>query len=218
MMKLAFQARVPESPHFLFLGAHCDDIEIGLGGTITALVERYPQAQFHWIVFASNPQRAAEAESSAGAFLCSATNVEIEINAFQESYFPYAGKIIKDHFEGIKKRINPDVIFTHYRDDLHQDHRVISDLTWNSFRSHLILEYEIPKYDGDLARPNMYSPISKKQLDRKASLLLKHFPSQSHRTWFDAETFRSLARIRGIECNAPDGCAEAFFCRKGVFQ
>lgn len=200
----------------LLLGAHCDDIEIGVGGTVLSLVERYPEAHFRWVVFASDARRAIEAESSARAFLGNVPDARIEINAFRESYFPYIGAEIKEYFEKIKKDFAPDIIFTHCRNDRHQDHRIISDLTWNTFRDHFVLEYEIPKYDGDLGQPNFFSPLSTRQLQRKIDLLVTHFSSQSHRPWFDSKTFSSVSRLRGVECNAPEGYAEAFFCRKAI--
>ena len=218
MLRLGLEKKARGALHFLLLGAHCDYIEIGAGGTVLALVERFPEAHFDWVVFSSNPVRAEEAEASAREFLrdVKKENLSIEINLFRESFFPYLGSQIKEHFEAIKQRIDPDVIFTHYREDRHQDHRLISDLTWNTFRDHFILEYEIPKYDGDLGRPNLFSPLSKHLVDRKIELLLEHFQSQAGRTWFDADTFKSISRIRGVECNAPEHHAEAFFCRKGV--
>jgi LmbE family N-acetylglucosaminyl deacetylase len=216
MLTLGFQKKDDSALRFLFLGAHCDDIEIGAGGTVLGLAERHPEAHFHWVVFASNPGRAKEAEASAEAFLGDVANRHIEINSFRESFFPYIGADIKAHFENIKQRVNPDVIFTHYRDDRHQDHRVISDLTWNTYRDHFILEYEIPKYDGDLGRPNVFSALATRHLEKKIELLLTHFESQADRSWFDAETFRAILRIRGVECNAPERHAEAFFCRKGM--
>lgn len=216
MLTLEFQKKDDSALRFLFLGAHCDDIEIGVGGTVLGLAERYPGAHFHWVVFASNPLRAKEAEASAQAFLRDVPNQHIDINNFRESFFPYIGVDIKEYFEKVKQQVNPDVIFTHYRDDRHQDHRVISDLTWNTYRDHFILEYEIPKYDGDLGKPNFFSPLAKRHVDKKIELLLEHFESQSGRSWFDAETFSAILRIRGVECNAPERHAEAFFCRKGL--
>lgn len=216
MLTLGFQKKDDSALHFLFLGAHCDDIEIGVGGTVLELAGRYPRAHFHWVVFASNPLRAQEAEASAQAFLRDVPNRHIQINGFKESFFPYIGAEIKEHFESIKQQVNPDVVFTHYRDDRHQDHRVISDLTWNTYRDHFILEYEIPKYDGDLGRPNFFSPLSGRTVEKKVELLLEHFESQRGRSWFDAETFRAILRLRGVECNAPERHAEAFFCRKAL--
>ncbi len=214
MWRLEFQEEGAAPLRFLLLGAHCDDIEIGAGGTVLALTERYPQAHFHWVVFSSNARRAREAEASAHAFLRNAENRHVEINEFRESFFPYIGKEIKERFEQMKDEVDPHVIFTHFRDDRHQDHRLISDLTWNTYRDHLILEYEIPKYDGDLGSPNFFTPLERRQVDRKIELLLTHFRSQRDQQWFEADTFRAILRIRGVECNAPEGHAEAFFCRK----
>jgi len=201
---------------FLFLGAHCDDIDIGCGGTVLRLAREYPRASFSWVVFASNPERRLEAERSAACFLEHAGERRVEILEFRESYFPFVGAELKDHFEVLKQRLDPDVVFTHYREDRHQDHRLVSDLTWNTFRNHLVLEYEIPKYDGDLGKPNFYLPLSQEVVERKVQHLLECFPSQTKRAWFTADTFRALTRLRGIECNAAEGHAEAFHLRKAV--
>lgn len=216
MLALRLEEKDAGALRFLFLGAHCDDIEIGAGGTVLRLVSRYPEAHFHWVTFASNPLRAQEAEASARAFLGDTKNARIEIRAFKESFFPYIGAEIKAYFEQIKQQGNPDLVFTHFRDDRHQDHRLISDLTWNTFRDHFILEYEIPKYDGDLGTPNFFSPLSEKVAEQKIQLLLESFPSQAQRGWFDAETFKGILRLRGMECNAVERYAEAFYCRKAT--
>lgn len=198
----------------LCLGAHCDDIEIGCGGTLLSLLGRYREVDVWWYVFSSNAERKREAEAGARAFLQGAGKRHIVIEEFRESFFPYQGADIKLDFEQLKCQVNPDLIFTHYRDDRHQDHRVISDLTWNTFRDNLILEYEILKYDGDLGSPNMYSALTLMQYQRKIDLLIEHFSSQHQKTWFDKEAFAAMLRIRGVECNAPEGYAEAFYCRK----
>jgi len=200
----------------LCLGAHCDDIEIGCGGTVLRLLQENPGAAVQWAVFASTPERAAEARRSADAFLAGAGERRLVIHEFRESYFPWVGAEIKDRFEELKRAFVPDLVFTHTREDRHQDHRAISDLTWNTFRDHLVLEYEIPKYDGDLGVPNAYAPLSEAQARRKVELVLEHFPSQAKRAWFRADTFWAMLRLRGIECNAADGFAEAFHCRKVV--
>lgn len=216
MLSFEFPGERAAPRRFLLLGAHCDDIEIGAGGTVLSLVERYPRAHFHWIVFSSNATRGMEAEASAQSFLQNAEHRHIEVHEFRESFFPYIGNDIKEQFEKLKQQIAPDVIFTHFRGDRHQDHRLIADLTWNTYRDHLILEYEIPKYDGDLGQPNFFSALKRRHVDRKVELLLAHFRSQRERDWFDAETFRAILRIRGMECNAPERHAEAFFCRKAM--
>lgn len=198
----------------LCLGAHCDDIEIGCGGTILRLIQDYPQLAVHWVVFSSNPQRATEARKSAEIFLKHAGGQSIVIKEFRNGYFPAVSTEIKDYFEELKSAIQPDVILTHCRHDLHQDHRTLSELTWNTFRNHLILEYEIPKYDGDLGTPNLYMPLTENQWRSKIDTLMACFPSQHDKHWFEPQTFAALMRLRGIESNAPSGYAEAFYCRK----
>lgn len=209
---------VPERPlQVLCLGAHCDDIELGCGGTILRLLDEHPSAAVHWVVFSSSPTRRREAERGAAAFLQTCEEREVVIENFRESYFPWVGAEIKDFFEMLKQRVEPDLLFTHYRDDRHQDHRTISDLTWNTFRDHLILEYEIPKYDGDLGVPNLYVALSGQRARQKARWLLESFPSQRSHSWFDEDTFLGLMRLRGVEANAPERFAEAFYCRKLAF-
>jgi LmbE family N-acetylglucosaminyl deacetylase len=198
----------------LCLGAHADDIEIGAGGTLLTLAEKRPDLQVWWVVFSAPGERLAEAQGSANEFLSAVPNREIKIGSFSESYFPNEWPFIKDWFEGIKSQFDPEIVFTHYRDDRHQDHRVLSDLTWNTFRNHLVLEYEILKYDGDLGQPNLFLPLSQKTAARKVELLLRHFQSQTKKHWFTADTFEAMHRIRGVECAA--SLAEAFYCRKLV--
>jgi LmbE family N-acetylglucosaminyl deacetylase len=200
----------------LCIGAHCDDIEIGCGGTILRLLDEHPGSSVHWVVLAGNPRRADEARSAAGAFLAGAGRRTVEVKTFRESYFPYVGAEIKDYFETLSEATDPQLILTHYHLDRHQDHRTVCELTWNTFRNHLIAEYEIPKYEGDLDRPNTYVALSRAHADRKVDLLLKHFPSQASRHWFKAETFHSLMTVRGNEAVAPEGRAEAFHVRKLV--
>jgi LmbE family N-acetylglucosaminyl deacetylase len=200
----------------LCLGAHCDDIEIGCGGAILRLVQEYPQVHVYWIVFSSDSQRTNEARRSADAFLQHAAGKDVLIKEFRNGYFPTVGAAIKNFFEEIKSSIRPDIIFTHYRNDLHQDHRLVSELTWNTFRDHLILEYEIPKYDGDMGAPNLYVPLPEVLWRRKIVTLMECFPSQREKQWFTPETFAALMRLRGIESNALSGYAEAFYGRKLV--
>jgi LmbE family N-acetylglucosaminyl deacetylase len=200
----------------LCLGAHSDDIEIGAGGTLLKLAAKSPELAVSWVVFSAPGQRAKEARNSADEFLSSVASHEIKIGSFRESYFPSEWPAIKDWFEEIRRAIDPDVVFTHYRNDRHQDHRVLSDLTWNSFRNHLILEYEILKYDGDLGQPNVFVPLSEETGNRKIELLLKHFQTQSNKHWFTRDTFEAMHRIRGVECASATGRAEAFYSRKLV--
>jgi len=202
----------------LCVGAHSDDIEIGVGGTLLALAEQISDLEICWVVFSAPGARAEEARQSADDFLAGAARKKIKIGSFRESYFPSEWPAIKDWFEKIRSEIEPDIVFTHYRDDRHQDHRVLSDLAWNTFRNHLIFEYEILKYDGDLGRPNVFMPLSEKLCTRKIELLLKHFKTQATKHWFTSDTFEAMHRIRGVEGASSTGRAEAFYCRKLVLQ
>jgi LmbE family N-acetylglucosaminyl deacetylase len=201
----------------LCVGAHCDDIEIGCAATLLKLRREQPAARFHWLILASNPTRAAEARRSAQSILGDGGGHTIEILEFRNGFFPYDGGAIKERFETLKSRVDPDLIFTHFRHDLHQDHRVVSELSWNTFRNHVILEYEIPKYDGGLGSPNLFVPATRADGARKAELLMQCFASESNKQWFTPDTFLGLMRLRGIECAAPEGLAEAFYSRKLTF-
>jgi LmbE family N-acetylglucosaminyl deacetylase len=207
-------ARPNQRLSVLCLGAHSDDIEIGVGGTLLAWIASGVRLEVDWCVLSAVGRRAAEAEASAAAFLAGATDRRIELGRFDDNRFPYQGHAIKTWLEGVRARVEPDVILTHRRHDAHQDHREICQLTWNLFRDHLILEYEIPKWDGDLDQANAYMPLPAVVMERKIALLLEHFGSQRSKDWFDAETFRGLARLRGMECRAPERYAEAFVVRK----
>jgi LmbE family N-acetylglucosaminyl deacetylase len=180
------------------------------------LIENYPDIEFYWVVFSANQQRAQEVSESAHIFLRHAKEKNIAIKNFRDGFFPYIGLEIKEYFEQLKQEFSPDLIFTHYRDDLHQDHRLISELTWNTFRDHLILEYEIPKYDGDLGCPNFFVHLSETTCRRKIKHILDSFKTQAENQWFSEQTFLAILRLRGIESNAPDKYAEAFYCRKMV--
>ena len=204
----------PTITNMLCLGAHCDDVEIGCGATILRLVEQFPQAHVRWVVFSSNEVRAAEARQAAERFLAGVASHEVDVMAFRDGFFPWQGAEIKERFEQLKTTVSPDLILTHYGRDSHQDHRVISELTWNTWRNHMILEYEIPKYDGDLGSPNLFVQISDEQRRRKIEILRKCFPSQAGKAWFSEETFSGLMRIRGMESNSTTGYAEAFYVRK----
>ncbi len=201
----------------LCLGAHPDDIEIGAGGTILSLIETGVKVEVAWAVLSGSKVRTSEASASAAAFLSGAEKSKLETGSFRDGFFPYQGEKIKNWFENLKGVIVPDVIFTHSRDDAHQDHREICQLTWNTFRNHLIFEYEVPKWDGDLGQPNVFMPLTEAIMARKVSLLLEHFGTQRSKDWFDAETFKGLARLRGLECRSPSGYAEAFTLRKACF-
>lgn len=199
----------------LCLGAHSDDIEIGCGGTILRLADQYPNSEFYWVVFNATGSREAEARRAASLFAASRL-ITTYFKAFEDGFLPYVGAQVKAVFESELKQISPDMIFTHNGTDAHQDHRLLSELTWNTFRNHLILEYEIPKYDGDMGRPSVFIPLEKTVCDRKISYLMQAFASQQTKLWFEPETFSSLMRLRGMECNSPTGYAEAFYCRKIV--
>lgn len=199
----------------LCLGSHSDDIEIGCGGTVLRLAEQYPGATFHWVVFSATGIRAEEARRAAGLFTSSARLEGPVVKTFKDGFLPFAGSEVKAVFEELKD-ISPDVIFTHNRKDAHQDHRLVADFTWNTFRDHLILEYEIPKYDGDLGQPTFFVPLKTETYQYKVRSIMETFQSQHSKHWFQEETFLSLMRLRGMECNAPSGYAEAFYCRKLV--
>jgi LmbE family N-acetylglucosaminyl deacetylase len=198
----------------LCLGAHSDDIEIGCGGTLMRWICENRNLTVDWIVFGSSGLRSKEALDSANALLNGVPARRIVIKGFRDGFFPYMGAEIKEYFEQLKSELDPDVIFTHYRQDLHQDHRLLSELTWNTFRRHLILEYEIPKYDGDLGSPNFYVRLPETVCQAKIQHLLTHFRTQVERHWFTEDSFWSLLRLRGMEANAPGKYAEAFYCRK----
>ena len=216
MLRLRLEHFVPPIRHVLCLGAHCDDLEIGCGGTVLKLSESPNPPAFTWVVFSSDATREAEALRSAEALLRRASGARIIIKKFRDGFLPYEGGLVKEAFEELKGQVSPDLILTHYRDDLHQDHRLISELTWNTFRDHLILEYEIPKYDGDLGAPNVFVPLDETVCRRKIDTILTNFRSQAGRRWFSADLFLALLRLRGMECNASDGLAEAFYSRKLV--
>jgi LmbE family N-acetylglucosaminyl deacetylase len=198
----------------LCLGAHSDDIEIGCGGTILHLIESQPLTRVDWVVFSASKSRRREALRSAGLFLKGTRSKNITLRSYRDCFFPYVGMKIKQDFERLKKRINPDLVFTHYRQDLHQDHRLLSELTWNTFRDHLVLEYEIPKYDGDLGSPNVFSPLEASTCRKKAAFLQQAFRTQASKQWFSNDTFLALMRLRGVEACSPTGFAEAFYARK----
>ena len=200
----------------LCIGAHSDDLEIGCGGTILELAQRPVALNVTWVVLSGVGPREQEAKKSAQRFLKGSQRRDIRVAGFRDGYFPSKHAEVKDYFETLKKDMSPDLIFTHAGQDLHQDHRLVSELTWNTFRDHMILEYEIVKYDGGLGSPNAFVPISKANCRRKVRLLMQGFSTQRSRRWFSEDTFTSMLRIRGVECNAPDGYAEAFYVRKLV--
>ena len=198
----------------LCVGAHSDDIEIGCGGTVLRMIERSKTIEFYWLVLSSNPKRGKEAENSANAFLRRAHKKTVVVKSFRDGFLPYLGPPVKDCFEELKKVFTPDVIFTHCRHDLHQDHRLVCELTWNTFRNHLILEYEIPKYDADLRSPNFFVPLSEAHARKKVKSVIRYFTTQQNKQWFSEDLFYGLMRLRAIEAASPARYAEAFFCRK----
>jgi LmbE family N-acetylglucosaminyl deacetylase len=202
----------------LCLGAHSDDIEIGCGGLLLRLLQERPKIDVEWVVFSAAGKRATEARRSASLFLKGAHRAKVRLYRFRDGFFPYDGAAIKSTFERLKAEPSPDLVLTHYRDDRHQDHRVLSDLTWNTFRDHWILEYEVQKYDGDLGTPSVFVPLDEATSRRKVEYLERSFGSQRDKHWFSDETFLGLMRLRGMECRAPGGYAEAFHSRKLVLQ
>jgi LmbE family N-acetylglucosaminyl deacetylase len=216
MFNLTLSPPAGQRFRILCLGAHSDDIEIGCGGTVLDLLERHPNATVRWVVFSSSEERAREARESADAFLARAGQKQVVVKSYRDGFFPFQGAQIKDDFEALKREFSPDLVLTHYRDDRHQDHRLISDLTWNTFRNHLVLEYEIPKYDGDLGQPNFFVPLDESVCLMKIRTLCQFFRSQREKQWFDEQTFLAILRLRGMEANSPTRYAEAFYCRKAV--
>jgi LmbE family N-acetylglucosaminyl deacetylase len=207
-------AEAPRLRSVLALGSHSDDIEIGCGGTLLALSRARPEVEITWVVLGAEGEREREARASAEAFMTAATRSEVVVHGFRDGFFPYIGGEVKDVFEELKSRLDPDVILTHARHDLHQDHRLVCELTWNTWRDHLILEYEIPKYDGDLGTPNVFVPVSEEIAREKVKVVLDAFKSQTEKHWFDEQLFLGLMRVRGMEGRSPSGYAEAFTCRK----
>lgn len=215
MNKISILAETRASRRILALGAHPDDIEIGCGGTVLRFVSEGGRLEVLWVIFCSTPERAAEARASADAFLGGTPAARVVVRDYRDGFLPYSGGAVKDEFESLKREFSPDLVLTPYREDRHQDHRLVSELTWNTWRDHLILEYEIPKYDGDFGSPNLFSALPAAIVERKIALLQKHFPSQAGKPWFTPDLFRAVARLRGMECAAP--LAEAFYCRKALF-
>lgn len=213
MLPLKFR-ELAHRPLVLCVGAHCDDIEIGCGATLLRWAREYPTARFTWVVFGGTPLRERESRAAADCLFGGRADIDLRFFDFRDSYFPSQFERIKGAFEQLKETLAPDVILTHHLNDRHQDHRLIAELTWNTYRSQLILEYEIPKYEGDLGHPNVFVPVDAADLDHKIRCLAECFPSQRDHAWFTEETFRALARLRGIECVAPGGYAEAFHGRK----
>lgn len=218
MIGLDLNAEEGREPRILCLGAHSDDIEIGAGGTVLELARRYPGAHISWHVLSAEGDREREARESAAYFTRGFASAEIQVYPFDDGIFPSQLPALKKALRDARDRFHPDVVLTHYRDDLHQDHRSVSEVTWQTFRDHLILEYEILKYDGDIGKPNAYVPIEDAVKNEKLEGLQKFFVSQRGKDWFSDESFSALMRVRGVECRSPSGYAEAFYCRKIILS
>jgi len=215
MMRLKLESKGAGRPIILCLGCHADDIEIGCGGTLLQLGAQHPESIIHWVVLSGSDVRRGEAQEGAAAFSGGRLSQLVQ-KEFEDGFMPYSGADVKRVFENELKKLSPDVIFTHFRGDAHQDHRLISELTWNTFRDHLILEYEVPKYDGDLGQPTVFMPLSEEISRKKVQLIMEIFRSQRDKHWCTEQTFLALMRLRGMECRAADGYAEAFYCKKLV--
>ena len=214
MIHLKLNGAATRELQILCLGAHSDDIEIGCGGTILRLAQEHPNCVFHWVVFSAIGVREAEAIHAAAQFVPAGRLKGPLLKTFPDAFMPFMGAEVKRVFEELKQSVSPDMIFTHNRKDAHQDHRLLSELTANTFRDHLILEYEIPKYDGDMGQPSVFVPLDTETYQKKVRIIMDAFQSQHSKRWFQPDTFLSLMRLRGMECNAPSGYAEAFYCRK----
>lgn len=216
MLHLHFERLADRPLTILCLGAHGDDIEIGCGGTLLKLLDKYDNVSCRWVVFSASAERKRECTVSAEVFLERAQDKRLDVMPFRDGFMPFEGAKVKECFERLKTEISPDVVFTHYLNDRHQDHRLVSELTWNTFRDHLILEYEVPKYDGDFGQPNVFVPLDESDCQRKIELLLRCYQTQQLRQWFSADTFRAVLRLRGVEAGAESGFAEGFYGRKLV--
>jgi LmbE family N-acetylglucosaminyl deacetylase len=213
MLSLSLEAERSALRRVLVIGCHADDAEIGCGATLLALTREQPEIEVTWVVLGAEGQRANEARASAEGFLTSAKRADVVLHSFRDGFMPYRGEQVKEAFEELKG-VDPDLVLTHTRADLHQDHRLACELTWNTFRDHLVLEYEIPKVDGDLGTPNLFVPVSEELAREKVSRVLDAFGTQRDKHWFDPEVFLGLMRLRGMECRSPSGYAEAFVARK----
>ena len=214
MLTLGRDGGVLGARSVLCLGAHCDDIEVGCAGTLLKLLREGEVASVTWVVLTATPERAAEARASARTLLRGVPRTHVVVAEFRDGFLPYDGGAVKEFFEALKPTVAPDLIFTPSREDRHQDHRLVAELTWNTFRDHCILEYEIPKWDGDFGSPNVFVPLARALAGRKVRHLLRAFPSQRGRHWYTEDVFRAVLRLRGMEANAPSGLAEAFYGRK----
>ena len=214
MLELMPSRRDGNALRILCIGAHCDDIEIGCGGVLLTLQQAGMVERIDWMVLSGSPARRAESERARDLLIGEPARGELVFGNFRDGSMPAQYGEVKAFFEALKDRPRPDLVFTHERDDRHQDHRIANEMTWNTFRDQLVLEYEIPKWDGGLGQPNFYVPISRDLGKRKVAALLECFGSQADRHWFTAETFHALLKLRGIECRSESGWAEAFHARK----
>jgi len=214
MMRLRFARAEGEPLILLCLGAHSDDTELGCGGAILTLLEQHQGSRVVWTVFSGTAERAGEARQGAARLLAAAGKSEVSVLGFRDGFSPSEIAGIKETFEALKKHASPDVVFTHYNRDSHQDHRILSELTWNTFRNDLILQYEIPKYDPDLGNPNLLVPLERATAAAKGAVLMETFANQRDRTWFEPSTFNGLMRLQGMQCAAPSGLAEGFYAPK----
>ena len=214
MLPLTFGTEIRSALEVLCIGAHCDDIEIGCGGTVLAIQRRYARCKVHFLVLTSTPARRAEATAAAKALVKRSARGQVRICEMPDGLLPAHFVAVKAEFERMKKMVNPDLVLTHHALDRHQDHSLISHVTWQTFRDHLIWEYEIPKFDGDLVTPNMYVPLPSALAARKIALVMRTFSSQLSKPWFKAENLEATMRLRGLESRSRSGYAEAFHCRK----
>jgi LmbE family N-acetylglucosaminyl deacetylase len=200
--------------HVLCVGAHCDDIEIGCGGTLLSLGKSHTDLKITCAIFSGNDDRQREARKSLESLFSAAADLQIVFHDFADGRLPFVGEAVKNAMEDIRGNIDPDLIFTHWEGDRHQDHRFLSEVTWNTFRDHLIMEFEIPKYDGDFGSPGVFCPLDKDTAERKVDHLMRAYRSQASKDWFTPDLFMSVLRIRGMEARADSGFAEGFYCRK----
>jgi LmbE family N-acetylglucosaminyl deacetylase len=217
VLTLTFGDQETRLSRVLVIGAHADDIEIGCGGTILRLVQSHPDLEWCWVVLSGEGERGREALASASEFIPQAERQRVIVKTFRDGFLPYSGGAVKDFFEELAPTVSPDLILTHWRHDLHQDHRLAAELTWNTFRDHLILEYEIPKYDGEAGVPNVFVHLTREVSRQKVEAIVRNFPSQQSHAWFDRELFLGLLRLRGMQSRAEEGYAEAFYGAKLVF-
>jgi len=218
VLSLQLASRASQRLDVLCIGAHCDDIEIGCGGTLLTLQQQYPSLRIHWLILTSDARRHREALLAAESFVQPGARGEMRVHDLPDGRLPAHFAQVKAHFEDCRAAVNPDWVFSHHGADRHQDHALLSELAWQTFRDHTIWEYEIPKYDGDLVTPNVYLPVPAELAKHKAATIMKVFRSQHGKSWFRGENLLALMRLRGLECRAESGFAEAFHCRKLVFQ